>query len=158
MVPGTMTGQVWTRWALCMAADGVVFMLLLLHRPHQGLILDASPLIWREMEQLPDVADLPRQSEPISIPIAGTDIEQDSSSSSSSIQHPVWLALDEVMDPVSFTCMFMLDCRSDPCIAGQALLVRKACTSCPSDIWGGEVWDIHPERVGGDGTDPPPGA
>ena len=84
-------------------------------RPHQGLILDASPLVWRSMEQLTHVDDLPRAVEPITIPLAGATEHSDeagaSSSSSSSdsstggscIQHPVWLALDEVMDPVSGT-------------------------------------------------------
>lgn len=70
-------------------------------RPHQGLILDASPLIWRDMEQLPHVDDLPQQQAG-----AGTVNEQEpgssgSGSSARGLQHPVWLALDEVMDPVS---------------------------------------------------------
>lgn len=68
------------------------------------------------MEQLPHVDDLPQQSEAISIPIAGAeakaeaDADHDSGSSSSSsqqgLQHPVWLALDEVMDPVGASDVF----------------------------------------------------
>lgn len=77
-------------------------------RPHQGLILDASPLIWREMDQLPHVDDLQRPTSSMQ-PAADEDSsaaagEASSSSSSSGqavLQHPVWLALDEVVDPVS---------------------------------------------------------
>lgn len=64
--------------------------------------MDASPLIWRDMEQLPHVDDLPQQQAG-----AGVADEQEpgssgsgSASSARRLLHPVWLALDEVMDPV----------------------------------------------------------
>lgn len=73
-------------------------------RPHQGLILDASPLIWRDMEQLPHVNDLPEQQAGAAGAADAQEPDGSSSGSGSSarcLQHPVWLALDEVMDPVS---------------------------------------------------------
>jgi 21S rRNA (GM2251-2'-O)-methyltransferase len=48
------------------------------NRPHQGLVLDCSALEWEAMDRLPDAQP----------PDGGG-------------RRPVWLALDEVTDPVS---------------------------------------------------------
>lgn len=71
-------------------------------RPHQGLILDASFLSWRDLDQLPHADELQQQQQHT----AAGDAAQASSSSKDSHsppsrKHPVWLALDEVVDPVS---------------------------------------------------------
>lgn len=68
-------------------------------RPHQGLILDASPLVWRELDVLPDATSMQQQQE--SEQPNSTD--SSNSSSTGGLRHPVWLALDEVMDPVCVT-------------------------------------------------------
>lgn len=54
------------------------------HRSWQGLVLDCSPLEWEPLDEFP-AADS----------VAGTD----------GSRPPVWLALDEIGDPVSSCCM-----------------------------------------------------
>jgi tRNA G18 (ribose-2'-O)-methylase SpoU len=54
-------------------------------RPHQGLVLDCSPLEWTPLERLPDT---PPDGPP------------GSGGGGGGGRCPVWLALDEVMDPV----------------------------------------------------------
>lgn len=58
------------------------------NRPHQGLVLDCSALPWEFMDVMPDVAEHSPQ-------LTGHN------GSRSTGCYPVWLALDEVMDPVS---------------------------------------------------------
>lgn len=55
------------------------------YRPHQGLVLDVSPLEWHTLEVLPPPEELQQQLE---------------GGAAGSTRHPVWLALDEVVDPV----------------------------------------------------------
>lgn len=50
------------------------------NRPHQGLVLDASALEWEELDRLPDATQI----------------------SAAGGRPPVWLALDEVQDPMNF--------------------------------------------------------
>lgn len=106
-------------------------------RPHQGLILDASPLIWRDMDQLPHVDDLQRPA-PAPQPAAadGSDDAAERASSSSGravLQHPVWLALDEVVDPVSLV---------QPCRCADYLLCIVHIGCIHTDLFSGmrDTW------------------
>jgi hypothetical protein len=71
---------------------------LLLCRPHQGLILDASPLEWEFMDMLPSLEELSQQQQQQQQDGSSGDAEQQQQPA---VKFPVWLALDEVVDPVS---------------------------------------------------------
>jgi hypothetical protein len=70
----------------------LLLLLLLFCRPHQGLILDVSPLQWQQLEVLPTPEELQQQEQ---------QQQQQEQQLPAGLGHPVWLALDEVVDPVS---------------------------------------------------------
>ena len=93
-------------------------------RPHQGLVLDCSPLGWQQLDEFP-----PAQDAMAAAAAAGTadgnDMQASSSSSSitgrqglCSIAYPVWLALDEVTDPQNLGAMV----RSAYCLGAAGVL------------------------------------
>jgi 21S rRNA (GM2251-2'-O)-methyltransferase len=84
-------------------------------RPHQGLVLDCSPLVWESLEQLPPAAEVVAQA------AATSSDNSDSSSSSSGISYPVWLALDEVTDPQNLGAMV----RSAYCLGAAGVLATS---------------------------------
>ncbi|GBF91307.1 rRNA methyltransferase [Raphidocelis subcapitata] len=68
------------------------------NRPHQGLLLDCSPLDWERMDRLPDA-------------VTGDE-------AGDAKRWPVWLALDEVVDPQNLGAML----RSAHCLGADGVL------------------------------------
>lgn len=68
------------------------------NRPHQGLVLDCSELTWESLEDLPDASSLPADK-----------------------RYPVWLALDEVVDPQNLGAIV----RSAYCLGVSGVLACK---------------------------------
>lgn len=68
------------------------------NRPHQGLLLDCSPLEWLPMDRLPDASDASAAQAEGGAEAEGG--EGGSAGGGAAARFPIWLALDEVVDPV----------------------------------------------------------
>jgi 21S rRNA (GM2251-2'-O)-methyltransferase len=74
------------------------------NRPHQGLILDCSPLDWVALDRMPDHGSPGEGGDPADGDEGSPDGEGEGAGAGGGVaggRYPVWLALDEVMDPVS---------------------------------------------------------